>query len=548
MGNEKNTKILSIGRFLLDPATGCLTDGRGEVVHLRKQTAEVLAVLASEAGRIVGKEKLIDAVWPGIATTDDSLVQCISDIRRTLGRDVVETFPKRGYRLRNGAGPDPPGISIRAIERFRLAWQPWLAVAAITLGVVAVLVLPLDRTRDLDTEPIVPPVVRSDRTIAVLPFFNLSGDPGLRFFSDGLSEDLVTDLSKVADLTVISHASSFDFRDAEFGFRAIADELGVRYLVRGTVRHHEDRVRINVALIDPRDGMNIWAERFDRSRQFPFDVQEEIIRHIVEALSLELVETVEVARRVEPDAYYMLLRGLEPLRDHTAAGNLEARAYFERALEFDPEYARAHANIALTYARATVFRYADGVSPASIQRGVEAAITAIRFDPEIPDAYLALAMLNLALGEHANALAAARHSIRLDANFSDGYALLAEAGVHGGDLDEALAAIRRAKLLHPRYPFAYDWIEGHIYFQMGRHDAAEPLLLSAVEASPDFYRGLIVLAANYGHRSERGAAGDTLSKIIAINPNFSIGEEVEQSRYLFDDRRQRLAHGLQAAQ
>jgi TolB-like protein/cytochrome c-type biogenesis protein CcmH/NrfG len=426
-------------------------------------------------------------------------------------------------------------------------WQRLAAVAA-GLAVLAVLLLPFARDhRDL-AEPIVPPAVQPDRTLAVLPFFNLGGDPDQRFFSDGLSEDLVTDLSKVEDLTVISHASSFDFRDAEFGFRSIADELGVRYLVRGTVRHHEDRVRINVALIDPRDGMNIWAERFDRSRQFPFDVQEEIVRHIVEALSLELGTTVEVARRVEPDAYYMLLRGLEPLRAHTQAGNAEARAYFERALELHPEYARAHANVALTFARETLFRYADDLSPASIERGVESAITAIRLDPGIPDAYLALATLNLALGEHGNALASARHAIRLDANFSDGYALLAEVGVHGGDLDEALTAIRRAKLLHPRYPFTYDWVEGHVLFQSGRYAEAEPLLVRAVEDNPEFYRGLVVLAANYGHQSDFDAAAATLARIVLINPDFSIVEEVKQSRYLFDDRRQRLADGLQAIQ
>ncbi|WP_227420946.1 tetratricopeptide repeat protein [Roseitranquillus sediminis] len=397
------------------------------------------------------------------------------------------------------------------------------------------------------SEPIVPPTVELGRPLAVLPFVNLSEDPGLRYFSDRLSEDLTTDLSKVEGLTVISHASSFDFRDAERGFASIADDLGVRYLVRGTVRHHADRVRINVALVDPVGEANLWAERFDGDSRNPFDVQEEITRQIVDALSLTLGAEDGVQRRVETDAYYMLLRGLEPLRAHTAAGNLEAREYFERALELDPEYARAHANIAITYGREYVFLYADEPAPESVTRGLEAAITAIRLDPNLPDAYFALGVLNMVIGEHDNALAAARHSIRLDENFSDGYALLAEVGVHGGNLDEALAAIRHAKLLHPRYPFWYDWIEGHTLFQLGHYDKAQPLLQRVADGNPGFYRGLITLAANYGQQSDRAAASAVLAEARTINPDITLSGEAEKAQYQFAARRERLAEGLKVA-
>jgi tetratricopeptide (TPR) repeat protein len=168
-------------------------------------------------------------------------------------------------------------------------------------------------------------------------------------------------------------------------------------------------------------------------------------------------------------------------------------------------------------------------------------------DPEIPVAYFALGVLNLALGEHDNALAAARHSIRLDRNFSDGYALLAEVSVHGGDLHEALTAIRRAKLLHPRHPFSYDWIEGHILFQLGRYDDAQPLLEEVAESNPGFYQGLITLAANYGKQGDVEAASGILQEAMAIKPGVAWIEEVEQAPYLFDDRRERLAEGLRAA-
>jgi TolB-like protein len=378
MRHEKNTKrreVLVLGAFRYDRATRLLTDADHKIVHMRRQSEDVLSVLAANAGEVVSKDALFEAVWPGIATTDDSLVQCIADIRRTLGRSVVETFPKRGYRLCPGAGS---GLGEQVNGT---GWRRSLVAAGI-LAAIAALPLLAPQWRPVDTpEAFDPPVFLPDRTLAVLPFANLSGDPRLRYFSDGLSEDLTTDLSKVDQLTVISHASSFDFRDAERAFREIAEDLGVRYLVRGTVRHHGDRVRINVSLMDPYDGVNLWAERFDRESRNPFDVQEEITRQIVRALSLTLGVEQGDPKRIEPDAYYMLLRGLEPLRARTARGNLEARQYFERALELYPEYARAHANIAITYGRETLFRYSDETSRASIERGLEAAITAIRIGP-----------------------------------------------------------------------------------------------------------------------------------------------------------------------
>lgn len=545
MRHEKKTKlddILILGTFSYDRTSGLLMQHDGKVVHMRRQSLDVLSVLAAHADEVVSKDNLIKTVWPGIATTDDSLVQCIADIRRTLGRDVIETFPKQGYRLR------PKTRSASTISSKNIWDSRFWAIIVCCLVTLTALPFFLPALWDPDTEKaIVPPEVSPDQTLAVLPFVNLGSNPDLRYFSDGLSEDLTTDLSKVERLTVISHASSFDFPDAEKNFRRIAEDLGVRYLVRGTVRHHAERVRINVSLVDPYGGFNLWAERFDWDMAHPFEFQEEVTRQIVQALSLTLGMEKDVTPSVEPDAYYMLLRGLEPLRALTARGNEEAREYFKRALELEPGYARAYANIAVTYGRETIFRYREEISKVSIDEGLEAAITAIRLDPDIPDAYFALSVLNLALGEHANALAAARHAIRLDGNYSDGYALLAEVAVHGGELNEALAAVQRAKLLHPRHPFSYDWIEGHILFHLERYDEAQPFLEDVVGSNPDFYRGLITLAANYGQQGAMQEATDVLSDILTIKPDFALAKEAEQTPYRFEERRERLAQGLRLA-
>lgn len=536
--NAKTPDILVLGDHRYDRSTGRLEDARGKTVHLRHQSAQVLAVLATQPGQVVARDTLLDEVWPETATTDDSLVQCIADIRRALGRDAVQTFPKKGYCLRATEGRPAATTSGYGSRGHRTI------LMALSLVLVAALSLRTVGTATDDDAAIVPPPVASEFTLAVLPFANLGGDPDLRFFSDGLSEDLVTDLSKVTRLTVISPHSSFDYRDAERGFRPIAEDLGARYLVRGTVRHDGARVRINVSLVDPEGGQTLWAERYDRNRADPFGVQEDVAREIARALSLELGADPQPASRIEADAYYMLLRGLQPLRARTLQGNLEARGYFRKALELDPQYARAHANIAVTYGREVMFAGESGVGQAAIQRGLEAAVTAIQLDPAIPSAYFALGVLNLAIGEHDNALAAVRHAIRLDSNYSDAYALLAEIAVQGGDLGEALDAIRRAKLLHPHHPFSYDWVEGHILFQSERYEDAEPLLQAAADRSPLFLQGQITLAANLGREGKIESARSVLDEVARLVPDLSLTDQIERAAYRFDERREHLAESL----
>lgn len=539
------SRVLRVGQGHYDPGSGALTAADGSLIHLRKQSGDVLAALAQHAGEVVSREQLIERVWKDIATTDDSLIQCIGDIRRVLGKEVVETYPKVGYRLvaeavepPNDAPQAPRHRSFRIVTAFVVG-----AVFASGFGVW----LASNNGEQSKVEAVVePPRILPEKTLAVLPFVNLGGGPELQFFGDGLSEDLTTDLAKVPDLTVIAYASSGDFPQAEAGFRGIADDLGVRYLVRGTVRHSDDRVRINVSLIDPYEGVNVWAERFDRVRQDPFDVQEDVTRAIVDALSLSLNADVAPSS-VAADAYFLLLRGLEPLREDTVAGNERARQFFMQALALEPNYARAHAYIAVAYGRDMMFDYVAAAERNVVQSGLEAAITAIQLDPDIPNAYYALAILNLAIREHEKALAAARHSIRLNRNFADGYAVLAEAALYGGNLSEALEAIQHAKRLHPHYPARFDWIEGHVSFQLGDSEHARPLLEFTVEKSPGFVAAFATLAAVYADLGEQDRAKSVLAALRAQHPEFSIDQFLNATPYGSEDRHLRLAKALRIA-
>lgn len=430
------------------------------------------------------------------------------------------------------------GRLLRFIKAQRIAV---LVVVLATAGTLGFLIF--NSADNVGSNDIIPAKSRA-KSLAVLPFLNLSSEIEVSFITSGFGEDLTTDLSKVPGLTVIAYASSFDYLNAESGFREIAKKLGVNYLVRGTVRSDAEQLRINVALIDPIDGLNIWSERYDRSRENPFDVQEEVTQEIIDALSLSLDVSSISKKEVNPDAHYMLLRGLDPLRALSSQGNEEARYFFNRALAFDPSYARAHANIAVSYGRDSLLPDLKGDRSDIIGKGLESAITSIQLDPSIPNAYLALGLLNLSLREYDKAISAARHSIALDANYADGFALLAEAVFYAGDLDEALASVRRAKLLHPHHPPSYHWIEGQILYQQGKYQEALDVLTQAVELSPDFQAGVITLIATYAQLGQVDSATDFLNQIEESGAEFDYEKSVEEIPFNINERRDALIRGL----
>lgn len=227
-------------------------------------------------------------------------------------------------------------------------------------------------------------------------------------------------------------------------------------------------------------------------------------------------------------------------------GNREARTHLARALELAPDYARAYAYIAVMHGRDTMLDHSGDLNRRSVQEGLEAAVTAIRPDPRLPNAYFARTVLNLAIGEHDRALSAARHSIWLNRNFADGYAALAEASVHGGALAEALDAIRHAKRLHPHHPARYDWIEGHVLFQMGDASAVRAFSDAAVSAAPGFVPAVVLLAAAHAELGEADQARAVLATVGAIAPRMSIEAYLASAPHGIEARRRHLARAIEA--
>jgi TolB-like protein len=247
-------------RFVLDIGRGTLAED-GVECQLRPKSLTLLKYLVENCGRVVDRDEIMQAVWPGVFVTEDSIAQCIKDIRRALGddqRSLLRTLPRRGYLF---VGPVKTGVP-----------DPTATVTEISASGAG------PTTQSEHAIPQVGPERRlpDKPSIAVLPFINLSGDPNEDYFSDGITEDIITELSRFSELFVIARNSSFTYKGKAVDVRQVGRELGVRYALEGSIRRAGDRVRITAQLIDATTAAHLWAERFNRKLEDVFAVQDEI--------------------------------------------------------------------------------------------------------------------------------------------------------------------------------------------------------------------------------------------------------------------------------
>lgn len=398
----------------------------------------------------------------------------------------------------------------------------------------------------------VPPVLipSAKPSVAVLPFVNLSHDPQQAYFSDGLTEDLITDLSQVSGILVVARASSFEFRESPPNLQQIAEKLGVRFIVVGSVRKIGYRVRVNAQLINVDSGLQLWANRYDRESSDILFLQDEITRTIVSAMSISLTQNEQerFARSspIDPDAYDLLLRGLGPVRRIEKQASAEARTFFQRAIDLDPDYARAYANLALSYGQEVVFRLTDNPAE-SIQLGLNASDRAQKLNASLPQVHFARSVLYLAQDKHAEAVASAYSALESDPNYADGYAVLAQTLSHSGKLAAAMTAIQNAKLLNPLFPFTYIWVEAHILFLQGEFAKSANLLEQVVHRNPPFVAGHSLLAAAYGMLGELDGAEWEIAELLTLMPDFSLKNEIRSTAYLKTENLNQYIDGLRRA-
>jgi adenylate cyclase len=400
-------------------------------------------------------------------------------------------------------------------------------------------------------EPQRPTAAQSDKpSIAVLAFNNMSGDPEQEYFSDGISEDIITDLSKLSELHVIARNSTFTYKGKPVDVKQVGRDLGVHYVLEGSVRKAGNRVRVTGQLIDVMSGAHIWAERFDRDLTDIFAVQDELTREIISALKVKLTPEKKdrLARKaaIDKDAFDLFLRGREHSWLGTRRGNIAARNLLERAITINPNFAAAHGSIAFTYLIDYINEWADSPDR-SLRAGLEIAERAVQMDDAEPQAHEALSIALFFHGEHDRALAEARRSVDLAPNFAQSYLTIARILIFSGDAAGAINTIDAYMRLDPLYQDIALHFLAEARVALGQFDEAVTVLKQRLERNPSSETSLALLASCYGHLGRIAEARAAWAEVMKVAPNFSIERQRRTLPYKNPDDFERRAEGMRKA-
>ena len=508
--------------FHLDPTTG-LTRA-GQPVALEPQAILLLEFLIARRDRIVSKEDIVDEIWGGNAITDAALNTRIRSVRKALGDSAatsryVKTFPKRGFQfvapvtvVKALDGPEP----VPSRRRMLVAG----AVAALLL-VAFLIVVRDDNSAVLDTDK---------PSLAVVQFDNLGGEDALQYFADGLTDDLIGHLSRNRELFVVSSATMFSYAQDQQTPVEIARDLGVSYVVRGSVRRSDSKVRVSGELIDVDASETIWAEVFDRPLTDIFDVQDEISQAIAGRLLPEIYQSDEARLRDKPTedfgAWDLYLRGRVRQAIFSKEAQYEAVNFAQDAIARDPGFAAAYSLKARALGTIFFFQWSDTPQDTLVS-ATQAATKAIELDAQDAQAHAALGYIYRFTGEATRAIANLERAVSLNPNDAR---IRLELG-HTYDWfrmqDLALPQIEMAIRLSPRDPMLQNmyFYKGHILFHLGRYeealDAARQLGAVATSNTWRVYHQLL-RAANLIELDRSDEASKAIDAALVINPNLSI--------------------------
>ena len=369
------------------------------------------------------------------------------------------------------------------------------------------------------------PPAAGKQSIAVLAFNNMSGNADQEYFSDGITEDIITDLSKLSELHVIARNSSFVYKGGAVSIPDVAKALGVRYVLEGSVRRAGDRVRVTAQLVDAATGGHVWADRYDRALTDIFAVQDELTREIVSALKLKL--TVEEKgrlvhkRAVDPEAYNLFLRGREQAWLHTRAANIGARALLERAIAIDPGYAAAHAIIAFTHLNDYVNGWADDPDR-WLRTGLEIAQRAVGMDDEDSLAHFAMGLACCWSRDLDRALEEAGRCVALNPNSAEGHLSTAHTQIFIGRPAEAIDTIETYFRLDPHYPDLALHFLAEAHFSLGEFERAIAASRRRLERNPESVTSNVLLAACYGQIGRVDESRAAWAEALRIDPGYSL--------------------------
>jgi TolB-like protein/class 3 adenylate cyclase len=452
----------------------------------------------------------------------------------SLGRPKLKNIAQREpvYAL---LPETPQGFRQRLqVQRLKLKqWRRTLQIVAAVLvlawaGVVTLRsfspILPLGQSQRGTPTESAPLPLPDKPSLVVLPFVNMSDDPKQEYFSDGITEDLTSALSTISSLFVIARNSAFTYKDKAVKVQEVGKELGVQYVLEGSVRKTNDQVRITAQLIEATTGYHLWSEQYDRPLKDIFALQDEIVQKIVSTLKLQLTlrEQGYVVRKTTNnlEAYDAYLRGLEAWNRFTQETNAQARQLFEQAIALDPWYAEAYARLSRTFSSEWAFQWSP--DPQTLERALVLAQQAVALDDSLPEAHKELAYTYLYKRQHEQALTAAKRGIALAPNDAEGYAELGLILNYAGQSEEAIGLLKKAIRLNPRYPVNYLVRLGAAYSLARQYEEALAVLQGASLRNPNLLPPHLYLAANYSELGRDAEARAEAAEVLRINPDWSL--------------------------
>lgn len=524
--------VLEFGNFRVDARKRVLRRMDGEQIPLTPKLFDTLQYLVEHAGAVLEKDELMSAIWPGIIVEENNLSQAISSLRRVLGDDGEEhryivTVPRRGYRFvadvrqlseppvplakidtptvspaperAKGAGIGGESVETVPSEQFAEIGKPAaparpgavrslrrtaiIAIAALFVAFIGAVLWRLQMPR---------PETAGAKSIAVLPFTNPGGNKDDEFFGEGITDDMVTQLSQISDLRVISRTSTMRYRGTTKNLRDIARELGVAYILVGSVRRGDQRFRINAQLVDAERDENLWARTYDRDNKDILAVQSEVTTEIATSLkaSLLVAEKVLLGKRARgnPDAYVLYLQGMYELRTRIVNGRDEyeaAPSFFRKAIALDPASPLGYVGMATYHInRARLGFVSAGESYANAEQFL---LKALALDAQSADVYIKLAELRgPAKWDWPGAEKAAKRAIELNPGSAQTWDVYRRAYLEPtGRLGEALAAQQRAVLLDP-FNAAISWRLAVLHSYAGNCNEAMRLARISIGLDPTF--------------------------------------------------------------
>jgi TolB-like protein/DNA-binding winged helix-turn-helix (wHTH) protein len=520
----KSAETITFRGFVFPTKSKQLRTVEGNAVNLRSQSAEVLSVLAARPGEIVSKDALMQAVWPDTFVTDDSLTQCIADIRRAVGDDahvIVETVPKRGYRLNadplDAADPNAAAGTERAKTRFSRRSFILAALVLVAAAIGAYYGAEIWRAA---------PVPSGDMPrIAILPFDDMSAGADKGYLSDAVAEGIITELARSKTYAVIARNSSFRYRGKPTDTRQIGDELGVDYLLEGSQQKAGDRLKVTAQLLNAHDGSHVWANTYNREIGDLFVVQEEIIRTLAERVGRRIERPLPQSGAARVSALHYHLMGIAEIHeDFSAARNELFRQLNLKAIEEDPNSQFGYIGLAWSYRNDAIFGWHEQEPnrDEALKRAAEYADKAILLAPDDAEAHNIRASIHTEAGEVEQALARYDQAIALNPSNSDILVRSTDLLLYVGRTDEAIDRIKQAMGIDPFYPDDFNWQMGWALWEKNDCGAALAAMRKMSRIPSGAHRMLAGIHACLGNKRE---AMEALAVFLKDSPGQTISKE-----------------------